>query len=138
MRRLPCSVALAVALLSAGAFFHADTAVASDTSLIDMNQDLALIHSPRSVPYPERTVSPFQPFKLAKVHFVVDTADKIGFDDIEQSFDHNNAQRCKDLGFAQTAACAANQFKARLCPYDDAYYDRCCCLLYTSPSPRDS
>ena len=93
MRRLPCSVALAAALLPAGAFFHADTAVASDTSLIDMNQDLALIHSPRSVPYPERTVSPFQPFKLAKVHFVVDTADKIGFDDIEQSFDHNNAQR---------------------------------------------
>ena len=126
MRRLPCSVALAAALLPAGAFFHADTAVASDTSLIDMNQDLALIHSPRSVPNPERTVSPFQPFKLAKVHFVVDTADKIGFDDIEQSFDHNNAQRCKDLGFAQTAACAANQFKARLCPYDDAYYDRCC------------
>ena len=126
MRRLPCSVALAAALLPAGAFFHADTAVASDTGLIDMNQDLALIHSPRSVPNPERTVSPFQPFKLAKVHFVVDTADKIGFDDIEQSFDHNNAQRCKDLGFANTAACAANQFKARLCPYDDAYYDRCC------------
>ena len=62
MRRLPCSVALAAALLPAGAFFHADMAVASDTSLIDMNQDLALIHSPRSVPNPERTVSPFQPF----------------------------------------------------------------------------
>ena len=41
MRRLPCSVALAAALLPAGAFFHADTVVASDTSLIDMNQDLA-------------------------------------------------------------------------------------------------
>ena len=94
MRRLPCSVALAAALLPAGAFFHADTAVASDTSLIDMNQDLALIHSPRSVPNPERTVSPFQPFKLAKVHFVVDTADKIGFDDIEQSYDKNKEKRC--------------------------------------------
>ena len=108
MRRLPCSVALAAALLPVGAFFHADMAVASDTSLIDMNQDLALIHSPRSVPNPERTVDPFQPFKLAKVHFVVDTADKIGFDDIEQSFDHNNAQRCKDLGFADRKSTRLN------------------------------
>ena len=96
MRRLPCSVALAAALLPAGAFFHADTAVASDTGLIDMNQNLALIHSPRSVPNPERTVSPFPPFKLAKVHFVVDTADKIGFDDIEQSFDHNMRSETSD------------------------------------------
>jgi len=54
MRRLPYSVALAAALLPAGVFFHADTAIASDTSLIDMNQDLALIHSPRSVPNPLR------------------------------------------------------------------------------------
>ena len=42
MRRLSCSVALAAALLPVGAFFHADTAVASDTSLIDMNQVQAL------------------------------------------------------------------------------------------------
>jgi hypothetical protein len=86
--------------------------------LTDLNQNLAF--------RPKLPAAPASSFKLAKVHFVVDTADKIGFDDIEQSFDHNNAQRCKDLGFAKTAACAANQFKARLCPYDDAYYDRCC------------
>ena len=69
---------------------------------------------------------PSHSFKLAKVHFVVDKSDTIGFDDINQSFDHNDAQRCKDLGFSLTAACAATQFKSRLCPYDNAYYDRCC------------
>lgn len=64
--------------------------------------------------------------KEAKVHFIVDTADKIGFDDISQSFDHDNANRCKNLGFTKTTACGANKNKGRTCPYDDSYFDKCC------------
>ena len=114
MNVLPVGIALC--LVSVHAFAAGNSSLY--TGLTDLNQNPAF--------RPKLPAAPASSFKLAKVHFVVDTADKIGFDDIEQSFDHNNAQRCKDLGFAQTAACAANQFKARLCPYDDAYYDRCC------------
>ena len=114
MNVLPVGIALCLA--SVHAFAAGNPSLYAN--LTDMNQNQAF--------RPKLLAAPASSFKLAKVHFVVDTADKIGFDDIEQSFDHNNAQRCKDLGFAQTAACAANQFKARLCPYDDAYYDRCC------------
>ena len=114
MNVLPVGIALC--LVSVHAFAAGNSSLYAN--LTDMNQNQAF--------RPKLLAAPASSFKLAKVHFVVDTADKIGFDDIEQSFDHNNAQRCKDLGFAQTAACAANQFKARLCPYDDAYYDRCC------------
>ena len=114
MNVLPVGIALC--LVSVHAFAAGNSSLY--TGLTDLNQNLAF--------RPKLPAAPASSFKLAKVHFVVDTADKIGFDDIEQSFDHNNAQRCKDLGFAKTAACAANQFKARLCPYDDAYYDRCC------------
>lgn len=64
--------------------------------------------------------------KEAKVHFIVDTADKIGFDNINQNFDHNNANRCKNLGFTKTTACGANENKGRTCPYDDSYFDKCC------------
>ena len=111
MNVLPVGIALC--LVSVHAFAAGNPSLY--TGLTDLNQNPAF--------RPKLPAAPASSFKLAKVHFVVDTADKIGFDDIEQSFDHNNAQRCKDLGFAQTAACAANQFKARLCPYDDAYYD---------------
>ena len=114
MNVLPVGIALC--LVSVHAFAAGNPSLYAN--LTDLNQNPAF--------RPKLPAAPASSFKLAKVHFVVDTADKIGFDDIEQSFDHNNAQRCKDLGFAQTAACAANQFKARLCPYDDAYYDRCC------------
>ena len=114
MKVLPVGIVLC--LVSVHAFAAGNSSLY--TSLTDLNQNQAF--------RPKLLAAPASSFKLAKVHFVVDTADKIGFDDIEQSFDHKNAQRCKDLGFAQTAACAANQFKARLCPYDDAYYDRCC------------
>src|SRR5699024_8823985 len=114
MNVLPVGIALC--LVSVHAFAAGNPSLYAN--LTDLNQNQAF--------RPKLPAAPASSFKLAKVHFVVDTADKIGFDDIEQSFDHNNAQRCKDLGFAQTAACAANQFKARLCPYDDAYYDRCC------------
>ena len=114
MNVLPVGIVLC--LVSVHAFAAGNPSLYAN--LTDLNQNQAF--------RPKLPAAPASSFKLAKVHFVVDTADKIGFDDIEQSFDHNNAQRCKDLGFAQTAACAANQFKARLCPYDDAYYDRCC------------
>ena len=97
----------------------------SDTRLTEMNQNLAFRPKLLNSDIDKRPASSHS-FKLAKVHFVVDKSDTIGFDDINQSFDHNDAQRCKDLGFSLTAACAATQFKSRLCPYDNAYYDRCC------------
>uniref|UniRef100_UPI00402965E7 hypothetical protein n=1 Tax=Candidatus Scatocola faecipullorum TaxID=2840917 RepID=UPI00402965E7 len=105
MNVLPVGIALC--LVSVHAFAAGNSSLY--TGLTDLNQNPAF--------RPKLPAAPASSFKLAKVHFVVDTADKIGFDDIEQSFDHNNAQRCKDLGFTKTAACAANQFKARLCPY---------------------
>lgn len=64
--------------------------------------------------------------KLAKVHFIVDSNDKLGFDNIEQSFDHDNINRCKALGFNKTGACGSNQRVSRYCPYDNSYYDQCC------------
>ena len=64
--------------------------------------------------------------KLAKVHFIVDSSDKLGFDNIEQSFDHDNINRCKALGFNKTGACGSNQRVSRYCPYDNSYYDQCC------------
>ena len=68
--------------------------------------------------------------KLAKVHFIVDTNDKLGFDNIEQSFDHDNVNRCKTLGFNKTGACGANERVSRYCPYDNSYYDLCCDLNF--------
>ena len=68
--------------------------------------------------------------KLAKVHFIVDTNDKLGFDNIEQSFDHDNVNRCKTLGFNKTGACGANERVSRYCPYDNSYYDQCCDLNF--------
>ena len=97
----------------------------SDTRLTEMNQNLAFRPKLLNNDIDKRPASSHS-FKLAKVHFVVDKSDTIGFDDINQSFDHNDAQRCKDLGFKLSAACAATQFKSRLCPYDNSYYDRCC------------
>ena len=101
MNVLPVGIALC--LVSVHAFAAGNPSLYAN--LTDLNQNPAF--------RPKLPAAPTSSFKLAKVHFVVDTADKIGFDDIERSFNHNNAQRCKDLGFAQTAACAANQFKAR-------------------------
>ena len=120
--KILCS-GMAMCLIAATAV--AGGAYLSDTSLTDMNQNLAFrpkLQISDDFKRPDLSHS----FKFAKVHFVVDKSDTIGFDDINQSFDHNDAQRCKDLGFKLTANCAATQFKSRLCPYDNAYYDRCC------------
>ena len=35
--------------------------------------------------------------KLAKVHFIVDSNDKLGFDNIEQSFDHDKDRKSTRL-----------------------------------------
>ena len=74
--------------------------------LIGKSQNQIFESKPLSLPE-ARNISPFP--KYAKVHFIVDTNDKLGFDNIEQSFDHDNVNRCKTLGFNKTGACGANE-----------------------------
>ncbi len=69
-------------------------------------------------------------YKTAKVHFVVNSSDKMGFDYKEQEFNHDNINRCKALGFSKTGACAAGQYAVRFCPYDNAYFSQCCDNTY--------
>ena len=66
--------------------------------------------------------------KLAKVHFLVDASDTLGFDYSEPQFDLKNAAKCKELGFATEASvCASSgQNPAQLCPYDTSYTNACC------------
>ena len=84
---------------------------------------------------------PASVYKTAKVHFVVNSSDKMGFDYKEQEFNHDNINRCKALGFSKTGACAAGQYAVRFCPYDNAYFSQCCdTSLYphtSCPSPKE-
>ncbi len=73
---------------------------------------------------------PASVYKTAKVHFVVNSSDKMGFDYKEQEFNHDNINRCKALGFSKTGACAAGQYAVRFCPYDNAYFSQCCDNTY--------
>ena len=95
--------------------------------LIGKSQNQIFESKPLSLPE-ARNISPLH--KYAKVHFIVDTNDKLGFDNIEQSFDHDNVNRCKTLGFNKTGACGANERVSRYCPYDNSYYDQCCDLNF--------
>ena len=95
--------------------------------LIGKSQNQIFESKPLSLPE-ARNISPLP--KYAKVHFIVDTNDKLGFDNIEQSFDHDNVNRCKTLGFNKTGACGANERVSRYCPYDNSYYDQCCDLNF--------
>lgn len=67
-------------------------------------------------------------YKLAKVHFLVDASDALGFDYSEHQFDLNNAAKCEELGFdTEASACASiGQNPAQLCPYDTSYTNACC------------
>ncbi len=73
-------------------------------------------------------------YKTAKVHFVVNSSDKMGFDYKEQEFNHDNINRCKALGFSKTGTCAAGQYAVRFCPYDNAYFSQCCDNTYAYSS----
>ena len=95
--------------------------------LIGKSQNQIFESKPLSLPE-ARNISPLP--KYAKVHFIVDTNDKLGFDNIEQSFDHDNVNRCETLGFNKTGACGANERVSRYCPYDNSYYDQCCDLNF--------
>ena len=86
MKVLPVGIVLC--LVSVHAFAAGNSSLY--TGLTDLNQNLAF--------RPKLPAAPASSFKLAKVHFVVDTADKIGFDDIEQSFDHNNRSEERRVG----------------------------------------
>ncbi len=68
--------------------------------------------------------------KLAKVHFIVDDGNTLGFNNIEQNFDLDNVNRCKSLGFNKNGGCGANERVAHYCPYDSSYYDQCCDLNF--------
>ena len=95
--------------------------------LIGKSQNQIFESKPLSLPE-ARNISPLP--KYAKVHFIVDTNYKLCFDNIEQSFDHDNVNRCKTLGFNKTGACGANERVSRYCPYDNSYYDQCCDLNF--------
>ena len=73
---------------------------------------------------------PASAYKTAKVHFVVNSSDKMGFDYKEHEFNHDNINRCKALGFSKTGTCAAGQYAVRFCPYDNAYFSQCCDNTY--------
>ena len=76
MKVLPVGIVLC--LVSVHAFAAGNPSLYAN--LTDLNQNPAF--------RPKLPAAPASSFKLAKVHFVVDTADKIGFDDItnEQDF----------------------------------------------------
>ena len=94
-------------------------------------------------------------YKLAKVHFLVNASDSLGFDYSEHQFDLNNAAKCKELGFnyclpgvaakdcsfkvpyidddGKTATknvsmntCTAGYLAGQACPYDTSYTNACC------------
>ena len=94
-------------------------------------------------------------FKLAKVHFLVDASDALGFDYSEPQFDLKNAAKCNELGFnyclpgvdasthsfevsyiddegkAKTKkvsmnTCTEGYLAGQACPYDTSYTNACC------------
>ena len=120
-----------IALLSCTCFLKASSACALQAydarrdfnlslypHLTDTNQ--SQIFEPVSSPYPY--------IKLAKVHFLVDASDALGFDYSEPQFDLKNAAKCNELGFStEASAClTAGQNPAQLCPYDTSYTNACC------------
>lgn len=116
------------ALFGAG-FFAADAVALMNsdfslwyTDLIGKNKSQALELKPMD------NITPMP--KLAKVHFIVDDGNTLGFNNIEQDFDHDNVNRCKSLGFKLTGNCGANERASRYCPYDNGYYDQCCDLNF--------
>ena len=116
------------ALFGAG-FFVADAVALMNsdsslwyTDLIGKNKSQALELKPMD------NITPMP--KLAKVHFIVDDGNTLGFNNIEQDFDHDNVNRCKSLGFKLTGNCGANERASRYCPYDNGYYDQCCDLNF--------
>ncbi len=119
MKMISVGISLCLFPFSVGAW----DASFSRTDLIDLNQK----------PIFRPKLSSFQSasaYKTAKVHFVVNSSDKMGFDYKEQEFNHDNINRCKALGFSKTGACAAGQYAVRFCPYDNAYFSQCCDNTY--------
>ena len=130
MKMISVGISLCLFPFSVGAW----DASFSRTDLIDLNQK----------PIFRPKLSSFQSasaYKTAKVHFVVNSSDKMGFDYKEHEFNHDNINRCKALGFSKTGACAAGQYAVRFCPYDNAYFSQCCdTSLYphtSCPSPKE-
>ena len=110
----------AVLLLSAPAFAAVPSTITGDSAhFAELSEKTTL-----QLKNPSFSLQKLQ--KLAKVHFIIDTSDKIGFDNIDQNFDHDNVNRCKNLGFKKTGSCGANEYISRRCPYDDSYFDTCC------------
>ena len=119
MKMISVGISLCLFPFSVGAM----DASFSRTDLIDLNQK----------PIFRPKLSSFQSasaYKTAKVHFVVNSSDKMGFDYKEHEFNHDNINRCKALGFSKTGTCAAGQYAVRFCPYDNAYFSQCCDNTY--------
>ena len=97
-------------------------ASASYLTLSDMNQNQAFRSKPNLFRYPQ----------FAKVHFLVDKSDAMGFDYSEQQFDLENATKCQELGFkTEVSTCTtAGQNAGQLCPYDTSYTNICCGIEY--------
>lgn len=95
-------------------------------SLIEKNQNQTFEAMPQipALALPETgSVSRFP--KLAKVHFIIDDNDRLGFDTPSgQEFEEREA--CQQAGYKKTTPCGSNEYIARVCPYDNSYYDKCC------------
>lgn len=131
MRRILLSIGMATAVFFTGVAVCPAKHIVSLTTLIDMNQDQTLIQTPLAGLFPARPAFSHS-VKLAKVHFVVDKSDKIGFDDIDQSYDVNNTAKCNAAGFkTAVSACSGNYVPGRVCPYDTNLTDRCCNRNYS-------
>lgn len=92
-----CSMAFVAS--EAGSLGYGNPGISSFyTSLIDNSQNQTFesgLQAAVELTWPGLKSS----YKLAKVHFIIDNSDKIGFDNIDQNFDHDNINRCKNLGF---------------------------------------
>lgn len=103
------------------------------TSLLDIDQNQAF-ESKSQIPslFLQASGSVRNLPKLAKVHFIISSNDKIGFEQNDPQFNLDNLQKCKDLGFkTEAASCtAAGQNSGQACPYETSLTDICCDKSY--------
>ena len=103
----------------------------SDTSLIDTDQNQALVQGLQADLVLDRPVLSQSFPKLAAVHFITGSSGQT-FDTQENDFADPSGEYCQRYGFTVTS-CPSGLFN-QACPYNDKIYDKCCDAAYTYTS----